>query len=155
MICKFVVIWPTFSQSLKCVLWIFHPSACYSEPLKLALIAAWKRRKNRNDIQSWPQPRSYSSSQHLEGKVRPVRSWSYGARGSGRVSMNPLIVTTDTTVFRNIIPFTRSFSGPIQFDPESCKVRPSSDTGHNRSILYSSRCNIIPLGLRFLNLENG
>lgn len=38
-------IWPTFSQSLKCALWTFHPSACYSEPLKLALIAAWKRRK--------------------------------------------------------------------------------------------------------------
>lgn len=40
-------VWPTFSQSLKCALWTFHPSACYSEPLKLALIAAWKGRKKQ------------------------------------------------------------------------------------------------------------
>lgn len=148
-----VHIWPTFSQSLKCALWTFHPSACYSESLKLALIAAWTGRKNRNDIQSWPQPRSYSSSQHLESQERHVLRWSYGARGSGRANVNPLSVTTDTAVFRNITPFTRSLSGPIQFDPESHKFPPSSDMGHNRGILSSGLGNITSVGLRFLDLE--
>ncbi|KAK2866580.1 hypothetical protein Q7C36_002636 [Tachysurus vachellii] len=105
-----------------------------------------------------------SSHGHSLAATHPPSNWRAknglscigvtGPVAQGGPFVNPQSLTTDTTVFRNITPFTRSLSGPIQFDPESCKVRPSSDMRHNRSILPSGSCNLIPAGLHFLNLEN-
>lgn len=47
--------------------------------------------------------------------------------------------------FRNITLFTRSLSGPIQFDPESREVHLSSDMAQNGSVLSSGLCNITPV----------